>query len=159
MIITEPTEEERIAFKRIQDAFNSPSFLAHFNRRLVLYMDLNAYAKGFGVIVYHAEDWDAENTTPIPREKIKPILFLSKLLTTAESKYGPSELEIACLVWTVRRIRHMIEAAKRTIVYTDHASNVSIVLQTTLRTANMDKLNPRLIRASQYLSQFTLDVK
>jgi RNase H-like domain found in reverse transcriptase len=122
-------------------------------------VDLNTYAKGFGVIVYHAEDWDAENTTPIPREKIKSILFLSKLLTTAESKYGPSELEIACLVWTVRRIRHMIEAAKRTIVYTDHASNVSIVLQTTLRTANMDKLNPRLIRASQYLSQFTLDIR
>jgi hypothetical protein len=36
----------------------------------------------------------------------------------------------------------------------DHASNVSIVLQTTLRTANVDRLNPWLIRASQYLSQY-----
>lgn len=110
-------------------------------------------------MVYHISDWDPENATSVPREKIKPILVLSEILTTAESKYGPSELEIACLVWTVRRIRHMIEAAVKTIVYTDHVSNVSIVLQTILSTSNVDKLNPRLIRASQYLSQFPIEVR
>jgi RNase H-like domain found in reverse transcriptase/Integrase zinc binding domain len=120
---------------------------------------LNASKDRFGVMIYHVEDWDSNNITPIPREKIKPILFLSKILTLTESKYGPSELEIACLIWTVRRIKHMIEAAKKTIIYTDHASNVLIVLQTTLRTANVDKLNPRLIRASQYLSQFNIKVR
>ncbi len=43
----------------------------------------DASSKGFGVMIYHVTKWDHENTTPIPREKVKPILFLSKILITA----------------------------------------------------------------------------
>jgi hypothetical protein len=53
----------------------------------------------------------------------------------------------------------MIDSAKYTIVYTDYAVNVSIATQTTLKTTNIDKLNLRFIRVSQYLSQFLIEVK
>lgn len=54
----------------------------------------------------------------------------------------------------------MVEAFKHDIIiHTDHASATSIARQTTLSTTNTDKLNLRLVRASQYLSQFSLDVR
>ena len=46
-----------------------------------------------------------------------------------------------------------------TIIYIDHAIAVTIAKQTSLTTANTDKLNLRLIRASQYLSIFQLDIR
>jgi hypothetical protein len=42
---------------------------------------------GFGACIYHVIDG-----------KVKPILFLSRLLTTAEKLYWPTELEVAGLV-------------------------------------------------------------
>lgn len=54
----------------------------------------------------------------------------------------------------------MIEASDQaTIVYTDHAATLAIARQTTLTTSSTDKLNLRLIRASQYLSQFRLEIR
>lgn len=92
---------------------------------------------------------------------MQPILFLSRLLTDAETRYWPTELEIAGLVWVVKKIRHMIEATRSptTIIYTDHSAAVSIVRQTSLNTVSTEKLNLRLIRASEYLQRFRLDVR
>ena len=42
------------------------------------------------------------------------------------------------------------------IIYTDHSAAVSISRQTTLTTFSTNKLNLRLVRASQYLSGFNL---
>jgi hypothetical protein len=94
------------------------------------------------------------------RHRVQPILFLSKLLIRAESRYWPTELKIACLVWAVRKVRHIIFSSKLgTIVYTDHSAIVAIAKQDSLFSNNTDKLNLRLIRASLYLSQFSLDVR
>lgn len=54
----------------------------------------------------------------------------------------------------------MIEAsAHTTIIYTDHSAAVAIVRQTSLNTTSTEKLNLRLIRASEYLQRFRLDVR
>jgi Integrase zinc binding domain len=45
------------------------------------------------------------------------------------------------------------------IIYTDHASTKGIANQTHMGSSATDKLNLRLIRASQYLSQFKLDIR
>ena len=45
------------------------------------------------------------------------------------------------------------------MVYTDHSATVSIVRHISLSSSSVDKLNLRLIRASQYLSQFRLDIR
>jgi hypothetical protein len=61
------------------------------------------------------------------RSKIRPVMFMSKLLTDAESRYWPTEFEIACIIWTVRKIRHLIARSKYdTVIYTDHSSTVDI---------------------------------
>ena len=54
----------------------------------------------------------------------------------------------------------MVELAKTsTIIYTDHATIVSIAGQTNLTTTTAtDKLNLQIIQASEYLQQFNLDV-
>lgn len=46
-----------------------------------------------------------------------------------------------------------------TIIFTDYLAATSIVRQTTLNSSSTDKMNLRLVRASQYLSQFELDVR
>ena len=56
----------------------------------------------------------------------------------------------------------MIEAARSTpqiIIYTDHSAVINIIKQIKLIFNNIDKLNLRLIRASIYLSQFSLDIR
>jgi hypothetical protein len=62
---------------------------------------------------------------------------------------------------TVRRIRYLIGESLKlpVIIYTDHAIITSIVAKGILYFSNVDRLNIRLIRASQYLSQFELDVR
>lgn len=91
-------------------------------------------------------------TLPPKKTHIQPILFLSRLLADAETRYWPTELKMAGLAWVIKKARHMVEAAEQpTIIYTDHSALVSIVRQTSLSTASVEKLNLRLVRASEFL--------
>jgi hypothetical protein len=74
----------------------------YFNASRRLYIDIDAFKDyGFGVIVYHMQN---DNNGPLDytlkdnRVKIQPIIFLSKFLTGAESKYWPTKLKMAGLV-------------------------------------------------------------
>ena len=69
-------------------------------------------------------------------------------------------MKIVCLVWIVRKTRHLIEVFKwSTIVYIDHSTTIDIVKHITLSSSTINKLNLRLVRASQYFSQFSLDIR
>ena len=82
------------------------------------------------------------------------------MLTDVEKNYWPTELEVAGLVWTVKKIRHMIESSKsKVVVYTDHSATIEIVKQASLATTSTLRLNLRLVRASQYLQRFELNVR
>ncbi len=95
-----------------------------------------------------------------PHHAIEPILFLSRLVTSAESRYWPTELELAGIVWVLKKIRHIVEASfGPTIVYTDHGAALGIAKQTTLTTTSTDKLNLRLVRASDYIQRFNLEFR
>ncbi len=92
--------------------------------------------------------------------KIQPILFLSRTLTSAETRYWPTELEVAGVIWAVAKLRHLINSSTRpTIIYTDHSAAIWIARQTSLIITSTNKLNLRLVRASAFLSQFDLDVR
>ena len=110
---------------------------------------------------YQYEADSSTESTAVPRTKVQLILFLSKLLNTAERNYWPTELKVAGIVWVIKRVRHMIESTKvpPIIVYTDHSAAVSISKQTSLITFSTNKLNLRLVRASQYLSGFELAIR
>jgi len=157
------SKAEEESFTALQAMFAEPRFLTHFDPKRRLFVDLDASKqRGFGAMIYHvkAASESSEDPSKIPRNSVQPILFLSKLLASAETRYWPTELEVAGLVWTIRKIRHMVEAVdKPTIVQTDHSATPSIIRQVKLTTSSTDKLNLRLIRASQYLSQFELDIR
>lgn len=66
-------------------------------------------------------------------------------------------MEVAGLVWVLKKVRHLIESSGApTIIYTDHGATLGIARQTTLSTSSTDKLNLRLVRASNYIQRFPL---
>lgn len=117
-------------------------------------MDLDASKeRGFGVVIYHIPDnkHHQDLSKPPPRTWIQPTLFLSRTLTSAEKRYWPTELEVSCLVWTLRKIRHLIEASDLPVVgYTDYSSTVGLSKQKTLNSAAVESVNLRSVRASMY---------
>lgn len=123
----EPTEELLTAFQGLQEAFAKPSTLIHFDPDRPMYIHLDASKKrGFGIMVCHLEG-DQITDDPL-RRKTQPILFLSKTLSTAERNYWPTELEVAGLVYTYKRIRRLIESCRKpVIVLTDHSTTTAIV--------------------------------
>ena len=180
-----PTPKELNSFDQLQKLLASPRILIHFDDNRWLYIDLDA-SKEFGLaahVYYCADDdptklgkhtnkifgqavqtssFDSETSAEYPRQKSQqPILFLSRMLTDAEARYWPTKMEVAALVWAIKKVRHMVEATRKpvTIVYTDHSATVAIVKQISLNTVSTEKLNLRLIRASEYLQRFRLDVR
>ena len=152
----EPTERELQSFEQLQHAFRIARMLIHYEELRRLYVDLDSSYRAIGAMVYHVKG----DTLPpnIKKEDIQPILFLSRLLSPAEKRYWPTELEIAGLVWVVKQVHHMIQSnARPTVIITDHSAAIGIIKQTTLSSSSVDKVNLRLVRASQYLSQFSLD--
>ena len=150
------SDREIESFYVIKNFFGEAKFLIHVNPQRILFIDIDASKRGFGVIIYHIKG-EIVGYVP-PKDSVEPIMFLSKLLNKAESNYWATECEVACLVWTLRKVRHHIESCQRTIVYTDHQATTDIVKATSLNSSSTDKLNLRLIRASQYASQFHMEV-
>ena len=145
-----PTKKEVTAFRDLQNTFRSPTFLVHFDRKRKLYINIDTFKRrGFTTMIYHIRKEILNESIPA-RADVQLIIFLSKLINAAERNYWPTELEVATIVWVVRKIRHMIEASETpsVIIYTDHSAAVQISRQTTLSTSSIDKLNLRLVRAS-----------
>ena len=157
-----PNAKEIASFTTLQSLLSRPSYLTHFDPERRLYIDLDASKQfGFGAMAYHTKGDDSGSKSAYPaKSKVEPILFLSRLLKDAETRYWPTELEIAGLVWVVKKVRHMVESSKTpTIIHTDHGASVGIAKQTSLTTSSTDKLNLRLVRASEYLQRFDLDIR
>lgn len=58
------------------------------------------------------------------------------------------------------KIRHLIESSLRqVIIYTDHGASIGLVRQTNLSATSSDRQNKRLIRASEYVQRFDIEVR
>jgi len=156
--LNEPTFKELNAFHHLQTLFSWPTMLVHFLSKHQLYVDLNAFKKfGFEVHVYHTKK-AKKNKTP-QQKSMKPILFLSQLLTDIKTRYWSTKLEVTELIWVLKKTHHLIKAVEQlTIMYTDHAAAVKIERQFSLNTIAVKKLNLRLVRASEYLQRFQLKI-
>ena len=150
-------------FQSIQDTLSHPSTLVHHNPDKTLWIDLDAFKEfGFGAVVFHTT---ADKTLPDRHwpssNSIQPILYLSRLLTATEKNYWPTELETAGYVWMVKKVRHLIESLRaKVIIQTDHSAILDILQHSSITsTSSTMRLNLRLVRASQFLQQFKLDVR
>ena len=135
----------------------------HHNPNKVLWIDLDASKEfGFGAILFHIISSEAMPEGRWPSvATIQPVFFLSRLLTLAERNYWPTELEITGFVWVVKKVRHIIESSKSSVtIQTDHFAILDILQQSSVTsTISTMRLNLRLMRASQFLQQFKLDVR
>jgi hypothetical protein len=87
------------------------------------------------------------------KTRLVPLHFLLKRLTPAESRYWPTDMELAGLVWSAKKLRPYIE---RCFVWfiTDHKPNVDIFDMKSLQTTSTSRSNLRLQTWGIYLSQF-----
>jgi len=156
--LNESTFKELNTFHHLQMLFSWSTMLIHFLLKHQLYVDLNAFKEfGFEAHVYHTKK-AKKNKTP-QQKSMKPILFLSQLLTDIKTHYWSTELEVIKLIWVLKKTHHLIEAAEQSmIVYIDHAAAVEIECQFSLNTITVKKLNLRLVRASEYLQCFWLKI-
>jgi hypothetical protein len=168
--ITSHTAKQLESFKQLKDTLSSEQFLIHDDPHVPLMISIDAsYEYGFGVAVYQVPkvtivefgmSVKEVQKGEYDRRRDRVVMFLSKELTPAETTYWPTELETSALVFAVKKARHLIEANDYpTIIYTDHVAVRHIAHSTSLRTSSPERANMRLIRASQYLSQFRLDVR
>lgn len=158
-----PTPQELASFKSIQEALSQPSTLVLHDPDKVLWINLDASKEfGFGAIVFHTISNEAilEGRWP-SATNIEPVLFLSRLLAPTKRNYWPTELEIAGFVWVVKKVRHIIESPKASvIIQTDHFAILDILQQSSITsTTSTMRLNLRLVRASQFLQQFKFKVR
>ena len=91
---------------------------------------------------------------------MKSIMFLSRELTDAKTRYWPTEMKIIALIWIIKKIQHLIKTIEHPIIiYIDHSATIAIAQQFSLNTISVIKVNLRLIRSSKYLQRFKLNVR
>lgn len=120
-----PTESERESPRVTQNSLFNPTFLIHVDAERPSYVDLDiSKESGVEAMVYHVKDWSKASSSDFPpRTQVQPIMFFSRLLNSAETHHWPTELELAGLVWILRKIRHLVESAKSSrTIYTDHGA-------------------------------------
>ena len=140
--IDESTLAKIHSFHTLQKLFMKSIFLCHFNSEQHLYINVNLFKQyGFDTIIYYVDD--NLNNNEFFWQKIQSILFLSKLLTSAEWNYWFMKMKTAKLVWVVWKVWHLIESvSEKTIVFTDHSVTIFIAQQThPIMTVLTDKLN------------------
>ena len=71
-----------------------------------------------------------------PQTSVEPILFLSRMLSGAETRYWPTELETAGCVWVIRKIWHLIESSLKppAIIFMDHSAIPGLAKQSDITT-------------------------
>ena len=148
------------AFKLIQKALSISIYLIHFDNKRRLYVNLNSNKEmSIDDVIYYVTD-NENSLTYFFKKSIQSIMFLNRFLSSVEIRYWSTKLKLADLVWVFKKIRHLTDfAVKSTIIYTDHETFFAIVKQTFLSTSSTDKLNFRLVRASNYIQRFDLIIK
>jgi hypothetical protein len=161
-----PTKAQILSFEGVKNALSGPNTLIHFDNTIPLIIRMDASKeRGYGAMITqipvwsYPEDRKAGTVLDPTAEQYdhtleRPICFLSKRLNRHEMNYWPTELEVAGLVWTVRKVRHLVDDASQVVVFTDHQATRDIAKQTNFRHSTPHKQNLRLVRASLYLSQF-----
>lgn len=86
---------------------------------------------------------------------IQPILFCSKLLTTAKRKYWPTKPEIASFIQVMEKFKYLVESFRtNVIIQTDHVAILDIMQRSSITsTSSTIMMNIRLVRALQVLQQ------
>ena len=155
------TKFEIKSVQSIQKTFFKSIFLIHFNAKRQLYVDLNfSKEEKIDAMMYHVFDDRIFFSKYSFKRNVQSVLFLNRLLTSVEIRYWSTKLKLTKFVWMLKKIRHFIEFFKlTTILYTNHDAALNIAKQIILSTSSTDKFNLRLIRISNYIQRFNLNIR
>ena len=159
--IIEFTKFEMKSFRFIQKTFFKSIFLINFNAKRQLYVDLNfSKEKKIDAIMYHVFDDRIFFSKYLFKRNVQSVLFFNRLLTSIETRYWLTKLKLTKFVWVLKKIRHFIKFFKFAIIlYTNHDATLNIAKQTILSTFSTDKFNLRLVRTSNYIQRFNLNIR
>lgn len=157
------TQKKLLSFEIFQEVLSKSSMLYHFVAFNTLWVNLDTFKEfEIDVVIFHfKENIIIEKERWSFKTQILSIMFLSRQLIFAKLNYWSTELKTSKLVWIIKKIRHLVQSSQhRIIVQTDHQTIVNICEQTLITFTNFTiRMNVRLIRISQFLSQFNLDVR
>ncbi|MBW0590201.1 hypothetical protein O181_129916 [Austropuccinia psidii MF-1] len=104
-VVFEITKERRDAYERIKyELTNAPVLiLPDFELPFKLYIDA-ACSHGLGAALHQRQIVDGE-----PREGV--ICYISRQLKHSEARYGATQTEYLCLVWSLKKLHHYLEGA------------------------------------------------
>lgn len=153
----EHTKDEIDSFSAIQPDIATGPMLSHLDPAKRLFLQLGgSISRGFGGILFHLKDnYKWKPGAHIPANAVLPIAFISKTLRDAETRYGPTELEMAALVWAVKRQKPQIGSMEgKLVVLTGHSAAKPIVEKTSsVESTSPVRTNRRLVKAPIYLSE------
>jgi hypothetical protein len=117
------------SYEHLQHVFSDMKFLRHYSNVRKLFMNVDIFKKrNIEAMIFHVKN-DSDEEIIFRRCDIKSILFLSKILISAETRYWFTKLEMTEVIWIIRKIEHMIKISRKqsTIVFTNHSVLISII--------------------------------
>ena len=157
------TIEKLVFFQTLQFLLAKFFYFVHSNFRRKLYVDLDASKKfELADMIYHVKNSVKWNDKEYSSKKvIEFILFFSRFLTNAKTKYWLIELEFADIVWMLKKIKHLIDFSKQRliIIFTNHDAILDIAKQINMITVFIDKLNLRFVRVFDYIQRFDVELR
>ena len=161
--IKNSTVEKLTFFQILQSLLVKLFYLIHLNLTRKLFVNLDSNKK-FELVdmIYHVKNivnWDDKNYSS--RKFIESILFFSRLLIDVETKYWSIELKLAEIIWMLKKIKHLVDSIEQTftVIFTNHEATLNLTKQINLIIVFIDKLNLRLIKASDYIQRFEIKLR
>ena len=110
------TIKEENSFDLLQKTISNAAMLIHFDFDRVLWIDLNDFKeREFDIMIFHLKK-ELINDMILLRTQIESIIFFNRLLFAAEMNYWSIELKMTALIWIVKKIKHLIESFKYSII-------------------------------------------
>ena len=102
-------EECQEAFSALIQGINEDAVLAFPDFRKQFHLTTDASTKGMGAVLSQADENDIQ----------RPVSFISRKFTGAETRYSTTEQECLAIVWAITTLRHYLVATEF-VIYCDH---------------------------------------
>ena len=120
-----PTHER--SFKGIKDAICAEILLSYFDKSKPVFIEVDASSQGLGAVLLQGnkECFELENASQTEgkflhfRNRLEPIVFASKSLSEADTRYSNIERELLGVLWAIEHLNHYT-SVKRVHVISDH---------------------------------------
>ena len=104
------TEECERAFNELKSKLTNSPCLIHFSDQHEIHLGTDASTFGLGACL-----------SLYINKKERPAAFISRSLLKHEKNYSASELEMLCVVWAVKKFRHLLYG-RPFVIITDHCA-------------------------------------